>query len=105
MRRVAAADWLGSTAGRRVRRVSNAEVPRTRDCACDVFVGWIEAIACELEVRESAWAISCFSFACRKCRLGINNDKRSSRATHFTSEHKQRCTRFCRSSKIMLSGY
>ena len=60
--RIAAADLLGKTAGDIVNRVSKAETGRMKPL---VFLPevWIEVIACEVEVRESAWEMICFSLA------------------------------------------
>jgi hypothetical protein len=65
-RRIAAADLFGSTAGESVNRVSKDDAVRTRLCEWRVD-GVMEAIACDVEVRESACVMSCFSLACVKC--------------------------------------
>lgn len=51
--RIAAADLLGKTAGDTVKRVSKAE---TGKMELLVFLPeiWMEVMACEVEVRESA---------------------------------------------------
>ena len=64
IRRVAAADWYGKAAGRTVRSDSNADAVRMRVVGCEgVLESWMEVMACEVDVRARACAISCLSFA------------------------------------------
>lgn len=48
-----------------MNRVSNAEGERIfcKWCCVEDVEGWMEDIACEVEVRVRAWVISCLSFA------------------------------------------
>jgi len=65
-RRIAVADLFGSTAGASVNRVSKEDAVRTWLCEWGTD-GLMEAIACDVEVKEIACVMSCFSLACVKC--------------------------------------
>jgi hypothetical protein len=67
-KRIAAADLYGSTAGHTVKRLSKAVDVKTcpRLLAAE---GFIDVIACEVDVREIACMISCFSFV-YECSYG-----------------------------------
>jgi hypothetical protein len=64
---------LGKVKGARVKRVAKEEGVRMGvRCVCEERegcagvedeVGWMEDIACDVDVRVKAWVMSCFSFA------------------------------------------
>ena len=60
-KRIAAADLYGSTAGHTVKRLSKAAAVRICPRLFDAE-GLIDVIACEVDVRDMACMISCFSF-------------------------------------------
>ena len=72
---MAAADWFGSTAGESVKSESKEDAVRTRLFERGTE-GLMDAIAWEVEVRETACVISCFSFACggfRSIRINVGS--------------------------------
>lgn len=79
---MAAADWFGSTAGESVKSEPKEDAVRTRLFERGAE-GFMEAIAWEVEVREMACVMSCFSFACR----GFSNIRIRVGSAYLESKH------------------
>jgi len=79
---MAAADWFGRTAGESVKSESKEDAVRTRLFERGTE-GLMDAIAWEVEVRETAWVMSCFNFACR----GFSNIRMNVGNAYLKGEH------------------
>ena len=98
---MAAADLFGSTAGEMVKSESKDEAERWLVvCLAEAL---IEVMACEEEVRERAWVISCLSFAWKVvCESATKGEGACD--TYLEREHHERCDLLGGRVEIVLRG-